>query len=60
MKNSKYWCPKCHKYQGMDIIYEDDLLKEAVITKRQGKQKWGCLDWSDLMTYECCKCHHKW
>ena len=41
MKNSKYWCPKCHKYQGEDIIYEDDLMKECVISKNQGKSKFS-------------------
>ena len=60
MRNSKFWCPKCFKYQGEDIIYEDDLLKEAAITKRQGAHTWGCLDWSDLMTFRCLKCNHKW
>jgi hypothetical protein len=54
----KCLCPKCHKYQGQDIIYEDEILQDLVYTKRHPTG--GCLDWSDFMTYECKRCGHKW
>ena len=51
MKNEKCLCPKCHKYQGEDIIYEDEILRDLVYTKRHPTG--GCIDWSDFMTYQC-------
>ncbi len=51
VKSEKCLCPKCHKYQGKDIIYEDEILRDLVYTKRHPTG--GCLDWSDFMTYQC-------